>query len=137
MGEQHSPAVGGIATPGRNAGNGGDQGGFKGILQQNGPVKFFPAKVPGQEELSRQSPVASLLVIGENTINMRTGRKHITYPGQGQQGDLGIREIFTYGPDCRGGHNRIADPVGGTDKEPLRFFGKVVHFSYFSYFAAL
>ena len=129
MGEQQAPSIGGITAPGRNAGKGGDQGSFKGILQQDGPVKSFPAQVLGQEQFAGHPPVAAFPVIDEYSVNMGAGSKHITYPGQGQQGDFSIREIFAYGPNCRGGHDRIPDPVGGADKESYRFAGKVLHFS--------
>ena len=59
----------------------------------------------------------SLLIIDEDIIDMRAGPEDIRDPGQGQQGDPGLGEVMADTAYGRGGHDGIADPVGGANKD--------------------
>ncbi|MCI5119798.1 MAG: hypothetical protein D3908_01130 [Candidatus Electrothrix sp. AUS4] len=75
-----------------------------------------------QLQFTPKSLVVPLLIIDKNMVDMGAGPENIRDPGQGQQGDLGVREVVADAAHRRGGHDGIADPVGTADKDVAGVF---------------
>jgi hypothetical protein len=59
----------------------------------------------------------------DHLIDMGAGPEDVGHPRVGENGDMGLGKIGADGPHRRGGHDRITDPVGGTDQNFLGFEG--------------
>ena len=124
VGEQGTAQVPAVAGPAGNPGPPGEKGGFEGVLQENGEIEFFFPQFRRQTQHSLDSGVTAAFFIKNDLIDMGTGDKDIRHPGVDQNGDMGLGKILPNGAHRRGGHHRVADPVGGTNEDLFRGEGK-------------
>ncbi len=118
MTQQDPPAVPFIARTDGDTGHLGNQGGLKGILEQDGRIKVMWLKILGKGQGSPYpSLIKVLFIIDKELIHIGTEPEDISYPGDGEHGDFSIREIFPDAVYGRRGHHRITYPVGGTDQD--------------------
>jgi hypothetical protein len=112
MRQQRTPAVAVVADPNRDSCEPCQQRCFKRVLQQDGAVEAFAAKLRGCAPLPRPIPPAARGGVGDDAIAPRLARVQVSDPWPRQYDDLGIGESVPDRPDRRKRHHGIAYPVG-------------------------
>src|SRR5512138_674318 len=117
MVQKHPPAVAQQPQSTGNPGKPGNQCGIKRIGQDDRQIEGMLLQLCRQPEPAAQSTVTPVPVVDQHFINPGMGSEKLGNQWCCQQGDPCCREILTYRPDGRGGHNRIAQPVHGPDQD--------------------
>ena len=114
--KQKTAAISGVADAFRNIRSPGEPGGVKRVLEQDGNVEFLRTKFVRQPLASGNANVDAVRVVVDELIADLLVTIDVGNVRAGHNRDLRVGKACAHGTQRRQGHNRVADPVRGTNQ---------------------
>ena len=128
MRQKHPSAVPGVSQAPRNAGPPRDQGGLKGVLQQDREVEGASAHVIRNSPVAGPSLVGPLLVVLQDFVDECRRRVDVFDPGAHEKRDVRPWKNAPHFLQCRDRHDRVADPIGPANQNAMNRVGiEILH----------
>lgn len=125
VGKQESAPIAVVTDADGDAGEEGDERGFKGILEQDGTIELACAQLPGETPLASPIARAAGRGVGDDFVAEGLAAVEIGNPRQGEDSDVGAGETGTNGAQRRQTHDGVAHPIGGAHDQLLHRWNRV------------